>query len=168
MIDWCDLERAGGDLLRRDADAVDVARVIRKGGGYGYMASAYTKRLAVLGHGEPVRDALLWRAWFAALHAPLYSPLEAGHPLATMDDRRMMFTGLDGRLQGLPGDPERFHFHNDDVETWNILNDPFLLAAECVVVPPIYGRDHSAGTLREICMAFEAQIPVFVLADLSK
>ncbi len=168
MIDWCDLERVGGDLLNRDADAVDVARVIRNSGGYGYMASAYTKRMAVLGHAEPVRDALLWRARFASLHAPLFSPLEAGHPLVTMENGRAFFTGLDGRLQMLPGGQQNFHFSVDDVPTWEILNDPFMLTAKCVVVPPIDGRDHSAGTAREIRMALEAMIPVYVLQDLSR
>lgn len=165
MIDWCALQES--EHLWMGADAVDVACVIREGGGYGYLASAYTKRMDVLGHQLPVNDAFLWRAWFAALHAPLYSPLEAGHRLATMETGRAFFTGLDGRLQTLPGDCRDFHFDAADAATWDRLNDPFVMAAGCVVVPPIHGRDHSVGTAREIRLALAAKIPVYVLADLS-
>ena len=174
MVDWEVMAALGGDLLWQDVDAVDVARVIRDGGGYGYMASAYTKRFdklggkPLLGHDLPVRDAFMWRAWFAADHAPLYSPLETGHALATMKNERPSFTGLDGRLQGLSGGYQDFHFDAVDAATWDILDDPFVLAAECVVVPPIHGRDHSVGTEREIRTALKAQIPVYVLADMSR
>jgi len=166
MIDWNGFMAEAGDRLWMDADAVDVARVIRKSGGYGYLASAYTKRMAVLGHDAPVRDAFAWRAWFAAFHAPLHSPLEAGHALVEMD--RVRFTGLDGRVQTLPGDYQEFDFGVDDEAFWNLMNDPLLRGATCVVVPPIYGRDHSAGAAREVRLALAAKIPVYVLAELER
>jgi len=126
-----------------------------------YLATPYTKRstnfngdFCLDSAGRAAGDAEAWAGWFAAHGVSVDCPISEGHR-ATMAGR---FVGLDGRVQILEYDLDPL-----DVDFWAAWCAPRIERADCMVIPPIYGRGDSQGIAAEMLEFQNTGRPVFII-----
>lgn len=150
--EWLRMRHGGANLLRFDADLLDVARVMQ--GRVGYLATPFSGVVAAGGRFSRARaeaaaeDAALWCLWGAANRLTLVSPVVCSMAMIARD--------LSGTLDVMDGD------------FWRSWGQPLLRTCGGVVVPPVPGWQASVGVWRAACHALRYNSPVFLLrADVS-